>query len=125
MEVLPNDASKMPKTIIYCDGAATQSTGAGSAALYIIQRDSPDGVENIEKHSRFYAATTNNIMEYMSLIACFKWIARQKKYSLVIMDAMLVLQQIRVKSDERDTERVARETVALYAIIVGFVVLAP
>ena len=66
---------------IYADGGARPSDGGpGAAAIHIVHRDG-----STVAHSRHYASATNNIAEFISVIAAFRVLERHPEYSLVVI----------------------------------------
>ena len=86
-----HDASRPPDAVIFADGACTVTTGASGAGIHVTKRATSDTAFSVEKHSKFFAASTNNVMEYIAFIGALNWVVKNPMRTLVILDSQVVI----------------------------------
>jgi ribonuclease HI len=107
---------------VYVDGGARPSNGGPGAAAFHVIDDT-----HTQSHSRFYASTTNNIAEFIALIAALRWLARHDDIQLavIVLDSEIVYEAVlgnRTISDKKLTPLLA-EARTLFTQLCGRIIL--
>ncbi len=115
----------MPPQVTYADGGCTVGTGCGSAGIHVETYEN-NRKTTTAKHSRYYVKTTNNVMEYVGLIAALRHALRTRKRTLIVVDSLVILNQLRGIAKCHTKHLIPLLLVAreLFAQVADFVMLA-
>jgi len=84
--------STKPSLIIYCDGGARGNPGPAGIGFVVNLEE-----KNVHSGSEFIGTTTNNVAEYMAVIAALSWLTNNHQNSSAIkffLDSSLVVNQL-------------------------------